>query len=157
MVVYQDKENKYFTPDLEDLRVGYEMEVNFHKGHKETYEPVTLKITENGAYGIIGDMFDNLDDGCYVARVPYLTRQKIEAEGWTSAGAMMIPGSDFIVSPGPKWCYTQDPLSKGDHWVWFSPKDYSFSITSVGAKQTYFIGTCKDINTFRYICKLLGI
>jgi len=73
-------------------------------------------------------------------KVPYLTKEQIEAEGWISNGKD-IP-----------------TLKKGVYTIWFS----SYKFLGIFEEQCsesipLYTGECKSINEFRYICKLLKI
>ena len=135
----ENEESKYYIPDIEDLRVGYEYEFQgIPKGwHKMIFsEENSLK---NIKYNI-----EKLTDAI---RVPYLTKEQIESEGWTE-----IHDREYIKeksTPDLRIIY------------WFSPggKKYlsKFEKRYKGVSHTIFEGDCPSINEFRYICKLLGI
>jgi hypothetical protein len=55
--------DKYFTPDIEDLRVGYECDLL-------------------GSKIVIEDRHDLDLSFDHPLRTPYLTKEQIEAEGW---------------------------------------------------------------------------
>lgn len=144
---------KYFQPDITDLRVGYECEVKWHTyGDGINWRSYIVKA---------GDSILTTDN----VRVPYLTKEQIEAEGWKP----LEDKSPFTGKPF-KWrkvigeketgifnqdhIYTLEYYGQGTnnlkiHLQWES---------SLNRFNGYiFCGTCKDINTFRYICKLLNI
>lgn len=130
------EKNKYFTPELEDIRVGYECEMNWDRGYNETWVPLVIGIKDrNGAYlNTIQDVLVAMDDGYGEVRVPYLTKEQIEAEGCE-------PGFEGFFKNGFK--------------IFYYENDYRLIIQV--HNQVIFNGKCKDINTFRWICKLLGI
>lgn len=70
--------SKYFTPDIEDIRVGYVCEVNYH------YPEVVWEEST------VSDNFHFQNWTSRIAdkaiRVPYLTKEQIEAEGWIYKG-----------------------------------------------------------------------
>jgi hypothetical protein len=131
-------ENKYFTPDIEDIHVGYECEIlnNKEKWNKINMPSIFIpkcvnKVTERNGWLETNKL-----------RVPYLTKEQIEAEGWE--------------------------LSSEDKYLQFVKPNYSISyveklhlliVIALEEKQSdvKYSGTCKDINTFRKITKLLGI
>lgn len=146
---------EYFIPDITDIRVGYECEVlgqsttklikkiEFHKVTVGFHQEIGKKI---GITQIPGLIKRNQ------IRVPYLTKEQLEAEGWK-----LSPYS---------WMYVNfnDPkeedetitlLNKDKISVYLSDKKREITICSDGDR--IFKGECKDINTFRYICKLLNI
>lgn len=120
--------NKYFTPSIEDIRVGYECDMLNSEGNWQSF-----KFGDHLYYEGFGVDMEQL-------RVPYLTKEQIEAEGWKH-----------------EW------LEKGTHsWskkelILTTFEDFSrIKINYISGYQL-FDGECKDINTFRYICRLLNI
>ena len=74
-------------------------------------------------------------------RVPYLTKEQIEAEGWTKEKSYFIKNNIYL--------FFEDKflvIDSGNPFSWEA-------IDS----EILFKGKCKDINTFRKICKLLEI
>lgn len=133
-------ENKYFTPAIEDIRVGYECEVfisSFLEGfiwEKQIIDKARLK-----AYASIPEQ------NIKYTRVPYLTKEQIEADGWVpddfqfkkeidtdSYYSLTLSGNDVTITK---------VYIDGWSWVW----------------KPFYSGECKDINTLRYIMKLLNI
>ncbi len=119
-------QKRYFTPSIEDIRVGYECEiliVEKDRDKENFWKPVQLSpfMVRVQIEAI------NLKD---VVRVPYLTKEQIEAEGYSLTE--MNKGKYIKYSGGDLHIYDHN----GD---------------------TCYLGECKDINTFSYICKLLGI
>ena len=132
-------ENKYFTPDIEDLCVGYECEYNFAKAYTNEFNFVKIGYKDNEGYtNELSDMIHLIDDGAAAIRVPYLTKEQIEAEGWKFDYNL----ADF------------DYYIKNNYELEFC---YKQRININQGKTTLYHGECKDINTFRKICKLLGI
>lgn len=144
-------ENKYFTPDLEDIRFGYECEVfgqtttkliknvDFHKVIVDLHMEVGQKIGINQIPNLIKKRF---------IRTPYLTKEQIEAEGWEfikhHAGT---EGYDFEKD---EYSLYVDFDFRGEIYLKiYNGEHYE--------EFNYFSGKCKDINTFRKICKLLEI
>jgi hypothetical protein len=132
-------ESAYFTPDIEDFYVGYEFQGKIYGEEDQWVNCVYSKPTD--------EMFCKDSDGNVwindSIRVPYLTKEQIEAEGWKIESEI-----------------------KG----YFKFKNYHLSFDYVTGlyrmriskdedlrENLIFEGTCKDINTFRKICKLLGI
>lgn len=130
---------KYFTPNIEDIRVGYEgwyfnscidelgvPELNYARWEKT--------ILNKGMVETI------LEYGVREFKSAYLTKEQIEAEGWEH-----------------KW------YEKGIHsWVkgelvLTTFDDFQRIKINYETGYQLFDGECKDINTFRYICKLLNI
>jgi len=68
------KDMFYYTPDITDLRIGYECEANITVFKvKEEWKFCTLK-------GVGPEVIEYHKQGVY--RTPYLTQQDIENEGW---------------------------------------------------------------------------
>lgn len=133
-------DDKYFVPDIEDLRVSYEMEFNNavilpnDKNNTEDWKKVILK-------GVDSAVAEYLRLNWY--RTPYLTKEQIEAEGWIShAIAKHV------------W-YREDHKDNG---ILYLTKEDEFIIIEDDRDSVFlFRGECKSINEFRFICKLLKI
>ena len=143
------KNQEYFTPDIEDIRVGYECEVLY--AHNTTkYGGKTYDKWEPYIFEIQGvDQVDKclvLDDKY---RTPYLTKEQIEAEGWEIT-AREVKAPPYEVD----WINAK----KGEHTLWINLAMHKSMHMGISDKiYNVFRGQCKDINTFRYICKLLNI
>ena len=136
-------ENKYFTPDIEDFHVGYECEIL-----KENWEHFVFNVEE------IIPVFARVNSKTIVSdkiRVPYLTKEKIEAEGWEHVGGKLLSGGfqdyqkdnfsmRYATDTRKLSIMVRDPSYSNEH----------FQVTILKAE-------CKDINIFRKIIKLLGI
>ena len=130
--------NKYFTPDMEDFHIGYECEIS------------TPTIWKSGKFPEILELNSELDEfskdslmkaAHAILRVPYLTKEQIEAEGWTKEKSYFIKNNIYL--------FFEDKflvIDSGNPFSWEA-------IDS----EILFKGKCKDINTFRKICKLLEI
>jgi hypothetical protein len=157
-------ENKYFTPDIEDICIGYELEMNWNRAYEKKWVPIKISIQdEEFAYtDEISEIINALDDGMSEARVPYLTKEQIEAEGWKYY--QNIP--DAVVSKGyveyykdVEWFKVVISISETNHYL---TVEKVFQNVQIGDelkefRNTIYNGECKDINTFRKIIKLLGI
>lgn len=129
-------DNKYFTPSIEDIRVGYECEISPTK--VEIWKPLVWTEADFKKY------FN------FKLRVPYLTKEQIEAEGWEAARE--TPTQHFrknVVTKGNIKREVEMFFLEG--WMELSYDCGEF------LPMYIYMGECKDINTFRYICKLLGI
>jgi len=144
-------QDKYFTPSIEDIRVGYECELgsytyDFTSGSSkatEVWETKVLNAVDVATKIQIKPILDTVRNAETIwLRVPYLTKEQIEAEGWKARGSegyyykkcnkvVYLPNNNNIMLITQ---FTERPL-----------------------ENEIFKGECKDINTFRYICKLLGI
>lgn len=127
-------ENKYFTPDIEDFHIGYEFQRFIPRSNateEECWE--TIKLSVN--YLTLDEIDDEIIEK--EIRVPYLTKEQIEAEGWKHYGNNCFDlNSRWFCS----WYPEQKRLEVYDN-----------------ENENQFAGECKDINTFRKICKLLEI
>lgn len=130
----------YFEPNIEDIRIGYECEICPNKGYDDNWIPIVGKCEESPENGVKSGNLDDLTYDCLIdrhvgIRTQYLTKEQIVAEGW-------IQLTDT--------CFKKDKIHLD-----FSYKD---GIEVHLGEGTYlFQGDCKDINTFRYIIKLLNI
>ena len=130
--------NKYFTPDIEDLHIEYECEI---------YGQCTSKLIKKVEWHPV-KVNDSPEMSKYVGilqckklikthhiRVPYLTKEQIEAEGWKYVNMDM--------------CWIKNGIEL------YLEKNNKIEIL----KQPNFLyqGECKDINTFKKIIKLLNI
>lgn len=137
-------ENKYFTPNIEDIRIGYEFEWKKVPTEDFSWEKDIMNGSKLIAFLTWGISPDRI-------RVPYLTKEQIEVEGWE------FPTFTVTSDTNDVWG-TIVPLIKitnGDviYCRQFGPY---IKISQYGG-GILFMGECKDINTFRYICKLLKV
>lgn len=141
-------ENQYFIPSIEDIRVGYEIESHEwsmdEAGEPElNYDRWVKKILDKN------DVQNILKYGMRSVRVPYLTKEQIEAEGWKITGREVKP---------PPYEVDWINAKKGEHTLWINLAMHKVMHLGISDKiYNVFRGQCKDINTFRYICKLLNI
>jgi hypothetical protein len=147
------EQSKYFTPNIEDIRVGYECEMS-----TDRFEFFKTKIDLSDINDLIdwyrqGYFTNNLSD---IIKVPYLTKEQIEAEGWKTwngAGDFQRTKPLFFISKKLDIPAGNRNYSLVNCGYNFETKELKIDIEQL----TIFIGECKDINTFRYICKLLNI
>lgn len=164
-------ENKYYTPDIEDLYVGYECEIKTNHGYEsfndniEIWKPVKLELKDKtGAYlNILKDTLIGLDDGYQPIRTPYLTKEQIEAEGFPFQKTNRLTNWFFINT----WNLPDEKIQD-----FYRYKAYSVTILQMPDNQLkiyfdfsggnpedscMFEGECKSINEFRKILKMLKI
>ena len=143
-------ENKYFTPDIEDVHVGYQCEtlkVNRNDTPFKKWREIVLQWCD-----IKDIMATNELDNLEFFRVPYLTKEQIEAEGWKHH-------KDY---PEDKlWTFTSDVKN---YMLGYDYEQLKVKIEVLDPSKVlnYFDANrvccqCEDINTFRKIIKLLGI
>ncbi len=160
-------ENKYYTPDIEDIRVGYEYEVYSEGLWEDSVEDFL------GWYEYkfsIGNCFRDIDDiktlmkNRYI-RTAYLTKEQIEAEGWKFKARMLIADFSKDNNDINRYSFEKDNYhlildnysdkvkinlrlidpSKVNWEIGIQPEHFAFS------------SLCPSINEFRTICKLLNI
>lgn len=155
-------ENKYFVPDISEMHVSCEFEMHDTWGGWKK-----LVLTEELLkYPMVGLGSGNERAPWYWNfRVPYLTKEQIISEGW----------SEFITE------YRGDIKKENMNYVFFKEESnymlgwfFNTNIISLLVKDPAkaldingniieyhntpkYTGECKDINTFRLICKLLKI
>lgn len=150
-----EQQNKYYTPELSDLRIGYECELwednqAFIKGKitkiyqgKENEEDCLGLIIDNGN-GYLIDQFR-------VIKTLFLTNEQIESEGWKIEGA--YPGGKilFIIKLGKEekhgyeLIYNNTALKITRFWTMWD--------TDKILRETVFRGKCLSINELRIISK----
>lgn len=131
-------ENKYYTPDIQDLRIGYECELWDSWAYtKENWRKITIGIQDNECsgpypyYGLFVDYADSIDK----IRTLYLTKEQIKKEGFQDIGSLWFKKEYFKVR---KW------------------KNQEIDIY-INEDDLIFRGNCPSINEFRTIMKLLEI
>lgn len=133
-------DDRYFTPPIEDIHVGYECEsLNALPKEERYWIPYVVGET-TGTWNQFGGIRWAVENKHL--RVPYLTKEQIEKEGWEI---------DFSRHVQPGFAY-----HKNGFQLWFNMYGNWIRIEK-DHNLKHFYGECKDINTFRYICKLLGI
>lgn len=125
-------ENKYFRPDIEDIRIGYECELEDVMPSKDPY---TKHIMTN---------YDTREVKKLLAenaiRTPYLTKEQLETEGWECTDKI---NNHFI---------------KHNYIMIFYAESHRIQIADTNSSygnQVKFTGSCPSINEFRTISKLL--
>lgn len=150
----ENQENKYFVPQIEDIRVGYECQVQSIENAQWGNFTITEKWMWDGT-----TIFEYLELGN--VRVPHLTKEQIISERWTMFKAEFDnaekngrfgynKGNYFLVHDSKnnriELIYKDPSIEQESNWgVSRSPEHFRFQCE------------CKDINTFRHICKLLKI
>jgi len=154
------EEQKYFVPKIEDIYSGYEYERE-RKGKWEKVREFSndYDYEDNPHYALMKDIQNGK------IRVPYLTKKQIEAEGWK------VENFPYNIIKGVKNTGIYDlnnDITGIEYNLFYRFENKRLSIESYiinygkadrpykGVNCIYF-GECKDINTFRYICKLLEI
>lgn len=126
--------NEYYTPDLEDLFIGYECEV---------LEPHKFKIDEDvkRKCSIMSGTHLSEIDNFYIddnsIRTPYLSKEDIEKEGFKEI---------------------EDRIYQNDKATIQYSTTFLIIWLGIGELRIHkYAGECKSINEFRKICKWLNI
>lgn len=160
-------ENKYYTPDIEDIRVGYECEQLIdYITHNEWKKEIFGKgcwLPEGDVGGIM-----HWYHTCIInkrLRTAYLTKEQIEVEGFTFKGKCV----DDWYEMGIEKAFNTDLHNFSGYkaynvFLQYGKHDNRLKIRgdfSGGAKmnegEVLFDGECKSINELRQILKLIHI
>lgn len=141
-------EEKYYTPDISDLRVGYEFERCY----------ITKKGTIWYKYAIKEHCLESgYSNGDYVEseiekilreikedeiRTPFLTKEQIGGEGW-----------EFLYEDAANSVI----FTKDSRTLTFVQGGKEVIIRTLDFNYTFFKGSCPSVNELRYISKLLNI
>lgn len=140
------EENKYFKPEIEDIRVGYELEY-YNMSMDEIGEPELNYSRWEKSTLLKGNVETFMKYGIgNGVRVKYLTGEQIKEEGWKyeyNAGTSIV----FEKQAGKSMYYTK---------MYYCDTTHILEIVNPNSEIAYK-GTCNDINTFRLIIKLLNI
>jgi hypothetical protein len=147
-------EEKYYVPDREDFKEGFEYEKLYN-----TYSPPDFKLTDSKWFKQVFDDFTseenylfNRDFESNSIRVPFLTKEDIEKEGWVFSGIITTPNGGII----------NHQLNNFKYRTFYNYNSKILEVYEV-IKDVYqkdlmiFRGICRCINDFKTICKLLNI
>ena len=155
----QSTNNKYYVPQIEDIKVGYELqyhnwgmdelgvkELNFNKWETCILDEGNVETFMK--YGIRGGV-----------RVSYLTKEQIEAEGWVFITTNHI--CNWYKIEFRNWKGEPSDFYKYPIYGMQLIHDLELNKISIyfdfGEDSCVFEGECKSINELRYISKLLNI
>lgn len=155
--------DKYFKPETEDIRIGYNCEVKVPTTdwfHHDTWKEFTLENRSDrwgGDCSELDAVIHKISLG--EIRIPYLTKEQIEAEGWKEFGKSPMHDGRIGFEKGNYFLvYHDDKETKMRGKIEIVMKDVLLDpYTEWTSNGRLYFGQCKDINTFRYISKLLGI
>lgn len=141
----------YYTPEKEDIRIGYQCEtqkviqawthsidfiIRTDLTYDENWELTIIDLPLSGNLSV--DHCLELLESEHL-RVPYLTKEQIEAEGWVES-------------------HSHGVFEKGDFKLgYLGNEDNSPQIWIKCIYHMKYEGDCKSINELRYISKLLKI
>jgi len=152
-------DEKYYIPEVEDLRVGFVYQYSLY-GEDGTWEWKCLDkedFTKITAYQedcevlsvawLIGKTHKNHPGNAGRIRVPYLTKEQIEKEGWLVDADNEVY-TDFKYKGKPELSLR----------FWKDVEDWFKNVTFFCVQpELSYEGPCKSINEFRTIMKLLNI
>lgn len=151
---------KYYTPQLEDLHIGYECEIQTNYGYegfdngKAEWIPEVMTYKIEGGYShVLSDTINNADDGCIPIRTKYLTKEQIENEGWKMIKYLGKNPEEGIVF------FTKD-CEEGHYELEIAMNEQRNSYIMLRTERnqiSYFRGNILSINEFRKILKLINI
>ena len=127
------EDKKYFTPDISDIRIGYECE---WMDSRTDWVPFKVVCPQ--------DVVDAFNDKL---RTSFLTKEQIITEGWDL-------NDDKLFTLDDKQLYS---FSKGNFGLLFQPYNNDIQIYDKNREIYVYQEECKCINTFRYLNKLLNI
>lgn len=142
-------EAKYYTPTIEEFHVGFQFEYynELENYAGETIDNEKIVFTVNGKYPleIIEDWVNN-----ELVRVPYLTKEQIEAEGFEY---MEVKYGDWLGFKKTNEDRTKTLIS------YYTDRKISIGIENAWGDEVFtkFKGTIKNISEFRVLCKQLNI
>lgn len=169
-------ENKYYTPNIEDIFIGYECELFLPKNDwfkAEEWRP--FKISENGysKSGPYGGDLSELDEVCSLIKLgqvktKYLSKEDIESEGYERQNNWfddtktqrlgMIPDYKKETDFGSIRLYLKDFNFPHQHVsIEIYVKAKEVDIFNMSMKHFVYHGPIKSINEFRKLCKILEI
>lgn len=140
-------EEQYYTPVIEDFRIGYECEADisfYTNAFKPTWNTNTLK-------GVGSEIIKYHSWGMY--RTAYLTKEQIETEGWlfqknlTPRTKVFFKGNNLV-----NILYNFE-----NHRLRVAVRAKVGVHINLSGWDQIFDGQCKSINEFRTIIKLLGV
>ena len=147
-------ENKYFTPDIEDIHVGYEGEVSYL--HEDKFTPFKLRHAEETSDFLTGYYNRKV-------RTPFLTKEQIEKEGWviqertqwSVEGRIGFRKDNYFLVLDINKEIPQVTVAVRDPSALWKELDYKPDV--VAPEYFAFTAEIKSINEFRTQMKLLKL
>jgi hypothetical protein len=149
-----EQQNKYFTPDISELHVGYEYYTEWKDG---TLRKIIIDeyIDRNGD-GDLPQAFWGLSNGIcggssvHPVMTKYLDREDIESLGWVFT-EKSVDATFYTLNTGDK---QKDTIE--NRWRLRTEKGTRIWITQ-GYDWRRFLGECKSVNELRMLMKMLKI
>lgn len=144
---------EYYTPSIDDLRVGYECEEPildfscFGGGCPKQWKKVI--IGENYNENDLREMKTLKFPVARFLRTPYLTKEQIEKEGW-EINKFKTDNNYIYCKKGMSEMRYDMSHTTLAIWNWIDKQNDTFKFPA-------FYGNCSSINEFRTIIKWLGI
>ena len=134
------QENRYYVPDIEELYMGYECELNYQK--KEWYKPLYFDVSD----------LSDINERMVEIRTKYLDKEDIESLKWKHLvfGYQAI-SIDCIGFNNGKYQLVWDEIHT---------KLRIRETVEIEGSEYYeilYFGTCKSINELRKLMKCLDI
>lgn len=150
-----ENKEQYYYPCVEDIRIGWEGEVNWARGYVEIYDPEIVRLKdEDGTYlSDLEELTIAIDDGYAEARAHFLTKEQILAEGWVHEKDLVWKNENSFAFSWPNkiedktWGFKFYPDTQ-KIWIQFTVTDFGITV---------FSGSCPTVNEFRTLCKWLKI
>jgi len=151
--------DKYYYPDIEDLRIGWEGEVNWARGYVEIFDKEVIQLKdEDGTYlHDLEEAIIALDDGYAQFRVSLFSIDDLIKEpGWYQV-------RESIKGLGENWTFSgifnanDGTIYKATYTVAEYRPNSILEIWDSNFADRVYRGQCQDINDFRWICKMLRI
>jgi hypothetical protein len=129
--------DSYFIPKIEDLKENYQFEYQEYDEELDIFKDNWIKTNFDSREGLGHDLTYQFQSEN--VRCEFLTKEQIENEGW-----------EFTEQINNRLYFR-----KGAFVLTF--EDDYINIDNTKGQDIGYWGKCKDINTFKYIYKLLEI
>jgi hypothetical protein len=168
------KENKYYIPEIENIRVGFEGEAllpSTDEWHCDTWTKFQIdpdKVSNYSPWNGEGTHIDEVLNKIRLKeiRVLFLTKEDIESDGWTFSELVSLEDKDILMFS--KKCDTIEGIDKV--YMYYSAKSnwlliytggfvikQSIDKNEITTNNTLFAGTCRCRNDLKLIEKLINI
>ena len=147
-------DNQFFTPNVEDLKIGDEIVSNLEKSGLGSGR-IPIRISSMN--------IEHIAKNISWYEVPFLSKEQIEAEGWLKQDNSLnetqrcgwIPDYELPTDYGSLRLYISYIANISKEIIIERYDRGGDDLWSMSRKTIVFRGQCKDINTLRYITKLI--